>query len=392
VVDTITFAAAAWLLTYLVHSSVLLGAAALVCRRFVKIAEPAWRIALTGAPVTAALQASWAWPNATSLRRLAAAPKPLPDALSSVLPLVLGVLLTIGALRIAAMLHARRSLARLIAGRTPLADDAILARVRELSRSAAIHVSTCTTIRTPIVVGRRELCLPPRALTELAPLELDAVLAHEIAHLERGDDIWLLFAAAIERALFVQPFNTVALRRIRMLSECACDDWALHSVGSPVALASALARVGTWLVGEPAPYLALGMAAGESIALARVRRILDPGVERLARPWRKSDSIIAAFTLAVVVLFVPGFTAHGIRYNVSAYDNAGPFSVSIEHGRVVAMTIDGMPVDDSRLETHGRRVRVHDDHDPDRVALELTLTSRGGFRWISRPARLTPQQ
>jgi hypothetical protein len=47
-------------------------------------------------------------------------------------------------------------------------------------------------------------------------------------------------------------------------------------------------------------------------------------------------------------------------------------------------------VDASRLERGGRHVRVHDERD--RIALDLTLTSNGGFHWTSRPTHTVAQQ
>ena len=88
--------------------------------------------------------------------------------------------------------------------------------------------------------------MPETALTELDLEQQRSMLAHELAHLARRDPIWLALASLIERVLWIQPLNRLAVSRLHTLAECFCDDWALRRSVTPVALASALARVAEW--------------------------------------------------------------------------------------------------------------------------------------------------
>ena len=67
------------------------------------------------------------------------------------------------------------------------------------------HVTICTSdrVRIPAAIGflKPAIIFPPWVLQDLSPLELNAVLLHELAHLRRWDD-WTNLAQEIMRALF----------------------------------------------------------------------------------------------------------------------------------------------------------------------------------------------
>jgi beta-lactamase regulating signal transducer with metallopeptidase domain len=336
--------------------------------------------------LTASAQWAWVGSHAATLPVPGAAPATLPQLLSPVVPIALGTWLLVGIARLASFILARQSLRRRLVDRHPVLDPAVASALRALAGKRPIEVSASRRIQTPMVIGRNELCLPSRALIELAPEELEAVLAHEIAHLRRRDDAWLTLATVVERLFFIQPLNALALRRLRAIAECSCDDWAVRSTRSPAALASALARVATWLAGAPVAPAEIGMASRESLALARVRRILDPNAKRSVTRWHPALTTAATLALVLVVLGVPGFRSRAIRYTIEAYDDAGPFTVTVERGCVIGMTINGSAVDQSRLQYSGTHLRVRDA--AARITLDLTLTRGGGIRWTSRQPRV----
>ena len=72
------------------------------------------------------------------------------------------------------------------------------------------------------------------AIAELDAPQLRAMLAHELAHLERRDPQWLAFACILERAFFFQPLNRLARRGIlgsaRMRNFHGTQLWVLHTL------------------------------------------------------------------------------------------------------------------------------------------------------------------
>ena len=117
--------------------------------------------------------------------------------------------------------------------------------------------------------------------------ELEGVLAHELAHIRRGD-VWFSWCIFILRGLsFYNPVSMLAFNKISLDMERVCDHMAVSITRKPLALASALLKVyrttagprGTWRWTARDRALALRLAAWQSIALQaflqdRVKRII----------------------------------------------------------------------------------------------------------------------
>ena len=152
----------------------------------------------------------------------------------------------------------------------------------------APRLTTSDGIDCPIALGNREICIPRHSVAALDDRLLDAVLGHELAHLERRDNAWLTAGALLEAVLFFQPFVRLVRRQMQESAEQACDDRAVELTRDPIGLARSLAwwRPGTSPVarpGSPTPWL---HRAG---LVARVERLLashDRGAAGIARrPW-----------------------------------------------------------------------------------------------------------
>lgn len=114
----------------------------------------------------------------------------------------------------------------------------------------------------------------------LDPVHIDALLAHELAHVARRD--WLLNAlqGVIESLLFYHPAVWWLSRRIRREREHACDDLAVALCGDAIAVAEALAALEGLRPQPPRraqglmPSLELGATGGS--LMDRIRRLLAP--------------------------------------------------------------------------------------------------------------------
>jgi hypothetical protein len=371
---------AEWLLTYLVHSTIALGLMTLLSRLIQgeRTLERLWRAALFGPILTAAIQGmahssllSLLSPLTTggSLGLTARQVLLVPAAGSSTTASLLEVgLLLWGAIALAGigiLLAGHLRLARLVRDRA-MASDGRFALARGIT--------------TPIALLSGELVLPMDGMDAFSPEELNAIIAHEQEHVRRRDPLWLLATSIVCRVLFFQPLNWIAATRLRTLAEFLCDSSAAGKT-SPVAVASALASVSAWMGRERLPVT--GMASPESLTLRRVRRILRG--ESLRPAASRGTTMLATF-LAGLTLFGPvvaiggGSPSH--RYIISAYDNGGPFTVTIEQGRVLGMTMNGAVVPTAAINQDGNRVVVSP---PGGSPLELTLTDGGGMQWTSRP-------
>jgi len=85
--------------------------------------------------------------------------------------------------------------------------------------------------------------LPLSLLTRLPVDQVEALLAHELAHIQRLDWLWNGLQCVLESLLFFHPGAWWLSRRIRQEREHACDDLAVAACGNAIALAEALAEL-----------------------------------------------------------------------------------------------------------------------------------------------------
>ncbi|HVS11451.1 MAG TPA: M56 family metallopeptidase [Planctomycetota bacterium] len=216
------------------------------------------------------------------------------------------------------------NLGRALRGRRELGEGPLFEALERLRERAAfrrpVRVWVVPQLSSPVSFAfpRPQICVPPRALDELSAAEQEAMLAHELAHLARGDSLWLAAGWLLERVLFFQPLNRVARRELEELFEILCDDWAVRQTGRELPLASCLARVATWIVGErrplPVPQMAHGMSGARSRSrlARRVERLLEERRAEAERPCRWVAALSAAL-LAVLALAGPGVSVAGAQ-------------------------------------------------------------------------------
>lgn len=344
-----------WLLTYAIHSTILIGGLLLLTatsfgRRLVAgHGTWAWRFALVGGLITASLQSlRTASPLAGTLRLdrdtptrtmvrveverghaattghsidasgtpLALLVPRLKDSqvtttidVNPIWPLViLGAWLVIAAALVGYFLIARGRFLRFVGPRTSaehtLAGNALRHLQREGHIDRRIYLTLSERLTSPVALGDDEICLPARALAELDPIRMESILAHEMAHLVRRDPSWLTAARVLEAFLFFQPLNAVARRRMQEAAEFASDAWASTRVSRPLDLAHCLARVAEWTTAAPRlPVPAMAERRG-TVLVRRVERLTSGNVVNETTPGRGAR-LAAAGALVSLVLLAP---------------------------------------------------------------------------------------
>jgi GWxTD domain-containing protein len=104
------------------------------------------------------------------------------------------------------------------------------------------HAAVSERITVPQVSGilRPVLLLPVSALTQVPPDQLEAILAHEFAHIRRHDYLVNLLQVVVECLLFYHPAVWWLSRRVREERELCCDAAAVDYCGDRAAYARAL--------------------------------------------------------------------------------------------------------------------------------------------------------
>src|SRR5438067_6613631 len=329
----------AWLLTYLIHSTVLLGVAWLVTQR--RRLEPAtsdllWKVALLASLVTGTIQSRLELATPAAVRLPVATlpqtaplnqpPAPVSDpanpsgqspatvrdatggSVSRAPSLPLVVVLLWGAIALGSSLYyvARRLiLVGRLADRRLVSDGPLAATLAELQRTAGyrrrVHLTMARTISSPVALGLSELCVPELALSDLGAEQQRSMLAHELAHLARRDSLWLAGASLIERGFFFQPLNRLARRELETTAEYLSDEWAMRKTGSAVALAKCLATVAEWIQASPLGVPVAGLAERRSLLVSRISRLLEGRLPSspVSRPgWAIAAAVGVAVTIA----------------------------------------------------------------------------------------------
>jgi beta-lactamase regulating signal transducer with metallopeptidase domain len=339
-----------WLLTYLVHSTLLLGAAALarlaLRDRRLALQEAVLRAALVGGFVTASLQVGL---DVRPLGGALSLPGPGPAVAAVRVPAAVpsraaapprwqgrpvvtsdvpawawtavdtatarwrtGLVLAwaaLGSLALARLAVAALRLRRLLRDRRPIEGGGLAPEAATMARAlrlrGRVRLSTAPWLSAPLATGvlRPEVCLPTRAVAELAADEQAALCAHELAHVARRDPAWILLARLAEAAGPLQPLNAWARRRLQDLAECLSDDLAVAASGRPVGLARSLVDVASWTLGERSllPVAAAGALSARSRLGHRVERLMDPA-RALERPRRILLPAAAAAVLATALV------------------------------------------------------------------------------------------
>ncbi len=176
-----------------------------------------------------------------------------------------------------------------------------IARRARLARPVRVFESAI--VEVPAVVGwlRPVLLLPASAVTGLSPEQLQAVIAHELAHVRQQDYLVNIFQTLAETLLFYHPGVWWLSNRIRAEREHCADDFAVTVCGDAVLYAQALSNLET---SRADARLAVG-AAGGSLS-GRIKRILGQPAHR-NRP--ASVGLALAATIAVVLLGFSGSQA-----------------------------------------------------------------------------------
>ena len=352
-----------WLLTYAIHSTILLGAAVAIAMWFADEhawLDLVWKTALLGPLVTASVQVGaevlplgGRWHIATASHASSApAMRPAPrvetpsepektvDAPSStsidrgslsarsaspaitnagpsqpVVPAwpVISVLAWLSLAAIGVVRFAARVLRlhRVLGSGPPVCASHLRHTLEALGGTTGkrrrIRLTTSRTCVVPLALAGRQIVLPERFLRELDGEQQSAALAHEIAHVVRRDPAWRIIAAMLVRAFFFQPLNRVARAKLCDSAEFLCDQWAVQQTRSPIALARCLATVATWAspAGDKLAASASTMTRSDSPLVRRVTRILNEP----SRPSRRPSAAWLVLPLPVVAMAAPLVTA-----------------------------------------------------------------------------------
>jgi hypothetical protein len=143
--------------------------------------------------------------------------------------------------------------------------------------SHPVELRLSDKVDAPSVIGffHPAIVVPRTLWSELAPGELQQIVLHEMAHLDRGDD-WTNLLQKLLRALCpLNPALFWAERHLCFERERACDDAVLQAAGNARAYATFLTKLAETRLVRRAASLAPGLWKRRSELAGRVESILD---------------------------------------------------------------------------------------------------------------------
>ncbi len=199
-------------------------------------------------------------------------------------------------------------------GVSPASDEVLAAACRvsrRLGLRRAVPVLRSTLAQVPVVIGylRPVVLVPVSLMTSIPTRQLEAILAHELAHVRRHDFVVNLLQTLVETLFFYHPAIWWLSRQIRVEREHCCDDLALSVLGNRAEYGRALLAIEE-LRGQ-STVLALGASGGSLVD--RIRHIAGVGSDRnaasLVDRWPAALLGIALICLTWVVTMHPTVAA-----------------------------------------------------------------------------------
>ncbi len=143
---------------------------------------------------------------------------------------------------------------------------------RRLGVARAVELMHSAVVEVPTVIGwlRPMVLVPVGCFTGLSPVQIEALLAHELAHIRRHDYLVSVCQSVVEALLFYHPAVWWVSRQVRRERECCCDELAIAATGDVLAYARAL----SWLEQQRSAMPEIALGANGGVLTMRIRRML----------------------------------------------------------------------------------------------------------------------
>jgi beta-lactamase regulating signal transducer with metallopeptidase domain len=158
-------------------------------------------------------------------------------------------------------------------------------RVSETGRRTRVILSSEVRAAAVLGCGTPVIALAPTLVEQLSVTDLDRVLVHEWAHVQRRDDVAQLAQRIVGILVGWHPAAWWLEQQLELEREAACDEIAVSVTGSARGYATCLAMLAARPESRLRSVGALA-AASPSRLRARIVRILAAPCGAAARPWR----------------------------------------------------------------------------------------------------------
>ncbi|WP_027470639.1 M56 family metallopeptidase [Saccharicrinis fermentans] len=147
----------------------------------------------------------------------------------------------------------------------------ILAKTLHITREVKAYKSPHTTSPLTLGILKPIILFPIKSFSGLSEKEIEAIIAHELAHIVRNDYLFNIIQTVIEILFFYHPAIWVISKHIRTEREHTCDDIAIDITGDEVTYAKALAHAHIFSYQQD--NLSMAFSKKKGSLLERIKRI-----------------------------------------------------------------------------------------------------------------------
>ena len=182
---------------------------------------------------------------------------------------------------------------------------------------SAVAIRSAKNLNQAVAVGliKPMVLIPASWLSEIPLKSLEAIVAHELAHIRRFD-LWInMLQRIVESLFFYHPAVWWISRRIRVEREMCCDKIASDAINDPVTYAKTLSQIAT-IQFDASTNLSFGanfLGGPKMLLLARIKNVLTPDTQP------KFGAGVAALSMALL-LALPVFGWAAIHATVQQED------------------------------------------------------------------------
>ena len=163
--------------------------------------------------------------------------------------------------------------------------------------------------KSPFTIGwlKPMILLPLGLTTGMPQSQIEAIIAHELAHLKRNDYVINLIQTFFDIILYFNPFTRWLSNLIRTEREMCCDEMAAELTEDKTSLADALVSTQEFVL-EPAPTLSF-WGDGKQL-LGRIKMLIDDSDET---DFSHRSGAVLLLTIIVCSLTFFAFTNFGLK-------------------------------------------------------------------------------
>lgn len=170
-------------------------------------------------------------------------------------------------------------------------------------RSVALCSSDRVQVPTALGLTAPAVIIPKWLMAELSPEELNLIVLHEVAHLQRWDDWTNLAQKVIHAVFFFHPVVWWIEGKLSLEREMACDDAVLARTVAPRAYAECLAHLAEKSLVRRTLALAQAGLGPARQTFQRVAQILDANQPRGTRHgWKWALPLVLGLAVSSAVL------------------------------------------------------------------------------------------